>query len=145
MDPGLSMTTLQKNQLVNIFQKLLWIEQLITQRRILNSVLDYRDKQQKILENSNSCLTLGDVTTVNLTRVNVSFLYTLSYGIKQLYQLNLFQHHFKIFIFMFLFIYVFILILKKRIIMFLMRYIFNTKSTLLQTFSSFLPAYLKIN
>jgi len=39
-------------------------------RRILNSVLDYRDKQQKILENSNSCLTLGDVTTVNLTRVN---------------------------------------------------------------------------
>ncbi|XP_072136836.1 aminoacylase-1B-like isoform X2 [Mobula birostris] len=38
-------------------------------RRVLNSFLDFREKEKKRL-NQSACLTLGDVTTINLTSLN---------------------------------------------------------------------------
>lgn len=36
-------------------------------RKILNLILDYRESEKQKLEKSDACITLGDVTTVNLT------------------------------------------------------------------------------
>jgi aminoacylase len=38
-------------------------------RKILDKTLDYREEQKKILESNCSCMKLGDVTTLNLTRI----------------------------------------------------------------------------
>uniref|UniRef100_H2ZKV2 N-acyl-aliphatic-L-amino acid amidohydrolase n=1 Tax=Ciona savignyi TaxID=51511 RepID=H2ZKV2_CIOSA len=46
-------------------------------RRVINFLLDFREKEKSKLKNAESCIMLGDVTTVNLTKLEGGLAYNI--------------------------------------------------------------------